>query len=166
MAKVFLISEQTIKQHTLINDNVDGVYLAPAIEMAQDIDLTSLIGQDLIDKLSELVLENKMGMDENKHYQTLLDKYITPYLCWLITSNIQIAINYKLTNSGVVENTDERIQRLSYNDSVALLNQYQHYANAYATKLLDYLCDNHEKFPEYKHCDTDDLQLCNIYLPK
>ena len=82
--RYFLISEQTIKQHTLINDNVDGVYLAPAIEMAQDIDLTSLIGQDLIDKLSELVLENKMGMDENKHYQTLLDKYITPPLFMLV----------------------------------------------------------------------------------
>ena len=87
-------------------------------------------------------------------------------ICWLVTSNVQIAINYKFTNSGVIDNYDEHKQRLSYNDSTALLNQYQHYANAYATKLTDYLCDNHAKYPEYKHCDTDDLQLCNIYLPK
>lgn len=165
MAKVFLISEQTIKQRTLVNDNVDGVYIAPAIEMAH-LDLTSLIGEDLVNKLCDLILDNTIADEENNDYKVLLDKYITPYLCWLITSIVQIAINYKFTNSGVIENYDEHKQRLSYNDSTALLNQYQHYANAYATKLTDYLCDNHAKYPEYKHCDTDDIQLCNIYLPK
>lgn len=166
MAKVFLISEQTIKQRTLVNDNVDGVYIAPMIEMAQDVDLTSLVGEDLVNKLCDLILDNSITDEVNKDYKVLLDKFITPYMCWLVTANIQIAINYKFTNSGVVENYDDHKQRLSYNDSTALLNQYQHYANAYATKLTDYLCDNHTKYPEYKHCDTDDIQLCNIYLPK
>lgn len=166
MAKVYLISEKTLKKYTLINDNVDGVYIAPAIEMAQEIDLTSLVGEDLVNKLCDLISENKIVEEEFADYKVLLDKYVTPYMCWLVTSNVQIAINYKLSNSGVIENYDEHKQRLSYNDSTALLNQYQHYANAYATKLTDYLCDNHAKYPEYKHCDTDDLQLCNIYLPK
>lgn len=166
MAKVFLISEQTIKQRTLVNDNVDGVYIAPAIEMAQEVDLTSLIGEDLVNKLCDLIYNNTIADEENNDYKVLLDKFIIPYMCWLITSNVQIAINYKFTNSGVIENYDEHKQRLSYADSTALLNQYQHYANAYATKLTDYLCDNHAKYPEYKHCDTDDIQLCNIYLPK
>lgn len=164
MSKVFLISEQTLKKYTLINDNVDGVYIAPAIQMAQEIDLTSLIGEDLVNKLCDLVATNEIVNTSNKDYKKLLDDYITPYLCWLVTANIQIAINYKLSNSGVVRNDDERKSHLDYTQSTALQNQYQHYANAYATKLTDYLCNNHSKFIEYTHCDTDYLQLCNIYL--
>ena len=164
MSKVFLISEQTLKKYTLINDNVDGVYIAPAIQMAQEIDLASLIGEDLVNKLCDLVATNEIVNTSNKDYKKLLDDYITPYLCWLVTANIQIAINYKLSNSGVVRNDDERKSHLDYTQSTALQNQYQHYANAYATKLTDYLCNNHSKYPEYTHCDTDYLQLCNIYL--
>jgi hypothetical protein len=164
--RVYLISEATLKKYTLINDNVDGIYIKPAIEMSQDIDLTRLIGEDLVEKIQELVINNTISNDENKDYKLLLDKYITPYLCWLVTANIQIAINYKLTNSGVIENLDDKKQRLNYTDSTALQNQYQHYANAYATKLEEFLCDNHAKYPEYKHCDTDDLQYCGIYLPE
>lgn len=166
MAKVFLISEQTIKQRTLVNDNVDGLYIKPMIEMAQDIDLTSLIGEDLVDKLCDLILTNTLLDPNNQNYKLLLDKYITPYLCWLIMTNVQIAVNYKITNSGTIENYDDKKSRLDYQNSTALINQYQHYANSYATKLTDYLCDNHSLYPEYNHCDTDDLQLCNIYLPK
>lgn len=164
MSKVFLISEQTLKKYTLINDNIDGVYIAPAIQMAQEIDLTSLIGEDLVNKLCDLVATNEIVNTSNKDYKKLLDDYITPYLCWLVTANIQIAINYKLSNSGVVRNDDERKSHLDYTQSTALQNQYQHYANAYATKLTDYLYKNNTKFIEYTHCDTDYLQLCNIYL--
>ena len=39
--KVLLISEQTLKTYTLIGDNVDGKYILPAIQTAQDIDLVS-----------------------------------------------------------------------------------------------------------------------------
>ena len=52
-------------KNTLINDNVDGVYIAPAIEMAQDIDLTSLIGEDLVNKLCDLILDNTIVDEEN-----------------------------------------------------------------------------------------------------
>ena len=38
MKNVLLISEATLKKYTLINDNMDGVYILPAIQMAQDID--------------------------------------------------------------------------------------------------------------------------------
>ena len=164
MAKVFLISEQTLKRYTLINDNIDGVYIAPAIQMAQEIDLTELIGEKLVNKLCDLITSNAIIDTSNKDYKKLLDDYITPYLSWLVTANIQIAINYKLSNSGVVRNDDERKSHLDFTQSTALQTQYQHYANAYATKLTDYLCKNNSKYPEYTHCDNDGVQLCNIYL--
>ena len=83
-------------------------------------------------------------------------------------STIQISINYKFTNSGVVEHYDDHKTRLSYEDSKALQLQYEKYANAYACKLKNFLCKNVSKYPEYTHCDNyetaEDSPLCNIYL--
>ena len=38
MEKVLLISENTLKKYTLINDNVDSKYILPAIQITQDCD--------------------------------------------------------------------------------------------------------------------------------
>lgn len=169
MEKIFLISEETIKRYTLVNDNVDGMYIQPAIEIAQNVDLNAAIGDVLLNKLKELVLTNDIFLEDYTDYRTLLDDYVTPYLCWLVMSSVQIAINYKLSNSGVIENYDENKNRLDYKNSQALQNQYEKYANAYGNKLKKYLYKNINKYPEYTMCEyyehEEDLQLCNIYLP-
>lgn len=166
--KVLLISEQTLKKYTLINDNVDGMYILPAIQSAQDIDLDTIIGPVLNNKLQQLVKNSDIVQPKYEKYKVLLDEYVTPYLCWQVMTNIQIAVNFKLSNSGVVENYDERKNRLDYTHSKALSDQYQKYANAYATKLKNYLCANSNQYPEYHQTlnreGEESPRLCSIYL--
>lgn len=164
MNKVLLISEETLKTYSLVNDNIDGKYLLPAIQSAQDIDLETLIGKALLDKLCKLVETGEIV--NNSKYRTLLDDYITPYLVWQVMSNLQLGINYKLSNSGVITNDDERKSRLDYRNNQLLQEQYKHYADSYAIKLKDYLCSG--DYPEYHQCvnhsHAEDVELCGIYL--
>lgn len=164
MNKVLLISEETLKTYSLVNDNIDGKYLLPAIQTAQDIDLETLIGKALLDKLCKLVETSEIV--NNTKYRTLLDDYITPYLVWQVMSNLQLGINYKLSNSGVITNDDERKSRLDYRNNQLLQEQYKHYADSYAIKLKDYLCSG--DYPEYHQCvnhsHAEDVELCGIYL--
>lgn len=164
MNKVLLISEETLKTYSLVNDNIDGKYLLPAIQTAQDIDLETLIGKALLDKLCKLVETGEIV--NNGKYKTLLDDYITPYLVWQVMSNLQLGINYKLSNSGVITNDDERKSRLEYKNNQLLQAQYKHYADSYAIKLKDYLCSG--DYPEYHQCvnhsHAEDVELCGIYL--
>lgn len=164
MNKVLLISEETLKTYSLVNDNIDGKYLLPAIQTAQDIDLETLIGKALLDKLCKLVETGEIV--NNSKYRTLLDDYITPYLVWQVMSNLQLGINYKLSNSGVITNDDERKSRLDYRNNQLLQEQYKHYADSYAIKLKDYLCSG--DYPEYYQClnysHAEDVELCGIYL--
>ena len=164
MNKVLLISEETLKTYSLVNDNIDGKYLLPAIQTAQDIDLETLIGKALLDKLCKLVETGDIV--NNSKYKTLLDDYITPYLVWQVMSNLQLGINYKLSNSGVITNDDERKSRLDYRNNQLLQEQYKHYADSYAIKLKDYLCCG--DYPEYHQCvnhsHAEDVELCGIYL--
>lgn len=168
MKNILLISEVTLKKYTLINDNIDGVYLLPAIQMAQDVDLDNVIGTKLCNKLKELVRTGDIVKEGFANYKILLDDYVTPYLAWDVMSTVQIGIDYKLTNSGVVRNDDERKSHLEYKNAASLQNQYQKYANAFLTKLKNYLSANSNKYPEYRQCENyrhaEDGQLCSIYL--
>lgn len=168
MKNVLLISEQTLKKYTLINDNMDGVYILPAIQMSQDIDLDNAIGTKLCNKLKNLVKTGDIAKEGYSNYKLLLDDYVTPYLAWQTMTAVQIGIDYKLTNSGVVKNEDEKKSHLDYKNAVSLRNQYQKYANAFLTKLKNYLLNNTNKYPEYMQCEdfqhAEEGQLCSIYL--
>ena len=100
--KVLLLSEQRLKEDSLINNNVDSMYIFPAIQTAQEIGLQPLLGTKLYNKLLEVV-EN--GGDEQ--YFDLLDSYVIPYLEMKVMADIQIPLAYKIRNGGLVQNTSE-----------------------------------------------------------
>lgn len=166
--KVLLISEEILKSYTLISDQMDGKYLLPTIEMVQEIDLETLIGGALLKKLENLVDTGDIWNDENADYKSLLDNYIIPYMCWQVMAQIQPAINYKMANSGVYSNDDERKSRQDYKTNQLLQDQYVKNANSFATKMKNYLYSNIGKYPEYcKVVDfesAEDVPLCGIYL--
>ncbi len=150
MARVLLLSEKTLKQNSIVNNNVDGMYILPAIEYAQDAGLQPLIGTKLYNKLMDLV---ESGITEATDYKYLLDEYVTPYLVNKVTADIQIPLVYKLRNQGVVQNTGENTYVPSLKDMQYVIQNYENKANFYGNRLSDYLRANRMKYPEY--CSVD-----------
>lgn len=155
MNEVCLISEKYIKENSIINDNMDTLYLLPAITFAQDIGLQPLIGTKLFNKLKELVVE---ASGENPtpiptDYKVLIDSYIAPYLLNKVVADIQLNIAYKLRNQGVVQQSGENIHYPSLKDTQYFIQNYENKAIFYGNRLSDYLCANRSKYPEY--CKTD-----------
>ena len=149
MTNVLLISQENLKRYSLINDNTDGKYLLPAIQLTQDVDLSNLIGSKLVDRLEELVSSGDIIKTEYNDYKLLLDNYITDYLIWQVMANTQLTTTYKIANAGVYGNDDEKKNRLEYKNAQLLQEQYIRNANAYADKLKNYLRHNCNKYPEY-----------------
>ena len=143
--KILLISEDTLKKQSSLGANLDGVYLYPSICLAQDLDLTNIIGPALVNKLCEMIESNTL----TDNYKYLLDVYIAPYLVWAVSANIVPLINYKFQNAGVSINNDTQRSTLDVNYSKSLQRQLENYADAYATKMKHYLVHNTDKFPEY-----------------
>ena len=65
MARVLLISEQTLKSNGVINNNVDGMYILPAIEYAQDAGLPVRFAASKVIEGDELILD-KLKLDQNE----------------------------------------------------------------------------------------------------
>lgn len=146
MARVFLISEATLKKNSVINNNVDDMYILPAIEYAQDSSLQSILGTVLYDKLMDLV---ESGITEATDYKFLLDEYVTPYLINKVTADIQIPLAYKMRNQGVVQQTGENTYVPSMKDLQYVIQNYNDKASFYGNRLRDYLHANHDKYPEF-----------------
>lgn len=168
MRTTLLISEDTLKTYSVVNDNLDGKYILPTIQMTQGVDLDNLIGTKLLNKIESLVSNGGIWEEKNAKYRELLNDYITDYLIYKCLANLQIAINYKNSNSGTYSNTDEKKSGLDYKNQQLLTEQYNRNASSYATKLVDYLYSNINSFPEF--CSStnyrvhQDEQLCGIYF--
>ena len=144
--KVYLISEQTLKNETVINDNVGVEFISPAIETAQDIYLQEAIGSMLLDKLYDDITNGKL----EEPYKTLLDDYITPFLKFKVLSEIVIPLSYKYRNAGLVQSTGDHYQQSTMRDATAVQNHYDTRANVYHQRMTKYLNTNANLFPEYR----------------
>lgn len=151
MNEILLISEKTLKQNSVINNNVDSMYIFPAIRYAQDAGLQPLLGTKLYNKLMDLV--DNGNITGATDYKLLLDEYTTPYLINKVTADIQIPLTYKLRNQGVVQNTSDNTYLPSMKDMQYVIQNYENKANFYGNRLSDYLKANRSKYPEY--CSVD-----------
>lgn len=151
MARVFLVSTKTLKENSVINNNVDDMYVLPAVEYAQDSGLQPLLGTKLYNRLMDLV---ESGITEENDYKYLLDEYITPYLINKVTADIQIPLSFKLRNQGVVQQTGENTYVPSLKDMQYVAQSYENKANFYANRLSDFLRANRSKYPEYCKIDS------------
>ena len=145
---VLLISESYIKSVTNISDNIAGDYLLPAIKLAQDVDLESTIGTQLLEKIQELIYDNDISNQENEMYKLLLDNYIQPYLAYATIKHIVPTVAYKLVNQGVVRTDDEKSYNVTSNEVDKVADYYSHLANTYKKRLQLFLIANYNEFPE------------------
>ena len=85
---VLLISEDYLKTESFLDDNVSGKYLLTAIKMAQDIELQSIIGTNLLHSIQKKVFDNVIDLEDNKRYKDLLDNYIQPFLLYQVLQSL------------------------------------------------------------------------------
>ena len=147
---VLLISEKTLKTDSLINDNVDSMYILPAVQMAQEQGLQSIIGTKLYNRICNDVKDGHLEDD----YKLLLDDYITPYLEYQVMSDIQIPLAYKMRNLGVIQTTDEHTLTPSMKDIQYLVEYYGNKAKFYSNRLYDFLCANCNTYKEFRKKDN------------
>ena len=145
---VILISEDYIKSTTNISDNIAGDYLLPSIKLAQDIDLESTIGTQLLEKIQELIYNNDISNKDSEMYKLLLDKYIQPYLAYATIQHLTPTVAYKLANQGVIRTDDEKSYNITSNEVDKVADYYSHLANTYKKRLQLFLIANYNEFPE------------------
>ena len=161
--RVLLISEDTIKTTSNLDDNISSKYLTTAIQLAQDTELRSVIGGEMLAALESKVREKQL----TEPYKELLDVYIQPYLCYQVLSEIVIPLAYKFKNAGMVQTDTEHVRNTGIADAGYLRQYYTDKADNYKRMLQRYLRNHRSEFPELGNCrdhNLDDATSCSIWL--
>lgn len=154
MNNVLFISEKSIKENSLVSNNVDGKYIQNAIKTAQDISLQPIIGSKMFRKLAQMIQDDALT-DE---YRNLLVDYIQPILVNSVMSDLVLQLTYKFRNIGAVQTTDTNIMLPSLKDLQYIREDYNLKAQFYMNRLSDFLQANCTRFKDYPGCGCGELK--------
>lgn len=153
---VLLISEVKLKAFTNINKNVDVDTLKSEVQIAQDIDLQTILGTLFYNHLLSQVTAT--GNTFNANETTLVNDYIQPFLIQTAYFNSMPGLMYRTMNRGIVEGTMENASSVDINTFKYLRTIQKQRSDFYMTRLQDYLLIGYGSnlFPQYTTQSTRD----------
>ena len=149
MAYVLFISEDKLKDSTAINMNVDVQFLLPYVRIAQEKYIETKLGTNLFEAIQGMISGGTIGNVANANYKILLDDYIADVLIHYSFYEVLPFLRYKVQNNNVVSKTAENSNPLSRTEAQDLRSEVSNTAQFYTERLVSYLCDNSNLFPEY-----------------
>lgn len=158
---VLLISEVKLKNFTNINKNVDIDVLKAEVQIAQDIDLQTILGTKFYNHLCSQVTST--GNTFNAEETILVNDYIQPYLIQQAYFQAIPHLMYRTMNRGIVDGTMENAASVDIETMKYLRSIQKQRADFYMTRLQDYLLigKGNNKFPDYVSQSTLDGMIPN-----
>ena len=153
---VLLISEVKLKNFTNINKNVDMDVLKAEVQVAQDIDLQTILGSKFYHHLLSQV--SATGNTFNSDELILVNEYIQPYLIQTAYFNAIPHLMYRTLNRGIQEGNNEFGTPVEIETMKYLRSLQKQRADFYSQRLIDYLLTGRgqNKFPDYNNASTID----------
>jgi hypothetical protein len=153
---VLLISETKLKAFTNINKNVDMDVLKAEVQIAQDIDLQTILGTKFYNHLLSQV--SATGNTFNADETELVNSYIQPFLIQQAYFQAIPHLMYRSMNRGIVEGMMENATSVDIETMKYLRSLQKQRADFYMTRLQDYLLTGRgqNKFPDYVTQSTID----------
>lgn len=148
MAEILFISQNYLKQNSIINDNTDFEMLEPTIVMVQDVYIQNLLGTALFEDLKSK-LATDVTLATEPLYKGLLDNYISKIMLWYILMESTPSFKFRYMNAGVVEKNGDGFSSTSRGDLMWLMDKWRLNAERYSELLTKYLIDSIGLFPKY-----------------
>ena len=158
MAIGLFISEEYLKENTVIDANVDMKILLPTIWQSQEQHIQSILGGALYkDLLSKIAPTDTLAGND----LTLVDDYIAPALLWWVLYEADITMLYKYRNKNVSKNNSENSSAVDFKEHRYLREYHMDKAEWWSQRLIDYLCNNSVLFPQYYNSTNEELRPVN-----
>lgn len=145
MAVALFISEQYVKDTTVIDENVDMKLLRDTIELCQEKYILPLLGTGIY---NEIVTEVLAGSVSAKN-TTLLDSYINKCLRWWVQYEGVDVLTYKFMNKSVVKKNSENSQPIDMEEVRRLMEKWRTNAEMYSQRLTNYIIANNTTYTLY-----------------
>lgn len=143
----FLIDLNSLKKIGYVNRNVEDNILATVLTRAQDVMLEPVIGTSLFKRLLQGVKNN----DLNSNERFLLNEYVSKFLVACVDMRSINALTYEIRSKTAGKARDEHIEPVTIPENVLFSDDLRQDIEVYRQRLIGYLKDNCELFPQYKN---------------
>lgn len=145
MGRILLTSTYRLKKNTPIEQNVDDDLLNPYIFKAQETHIQQILGTNLYNRIMNDVITNNVV----NQYATLLNDYITPCLIEYAFYEVMPFISLKITNKTIGRGNAEYLAEGDLSDLKYLRQTVRDLAEFYGQRIIGYLRQYSNQFPEY-----------------
>lgn len=166
---VMLVSPDTVKGYGILDYNFDDSMMGDAIRKAQNVYLREVIGDRLLERLQELVMnkiegnEDNIDSEENEQYKVLLKEYVEEALARKASVILCMSNSFKMKNLGIAQTYDSNIKAATLSDIKYIRDDNETYWNDMLNRMMDYLKQNKDAFPELSDCPCSPPILNNRY---
>jgi len=157
MSEVLFISESYLREFTNIGSNVQNNVLTSAIRKSQTIKIQSILGKALYTKLVTDIQTAGSVTGVTGNYAILLETYIVPALtAWSMYESI-VPLTIKMTNKGITKAHDNYAEGIDLETLKYIRNDARNEAEWHTQRLIVYLANNANLYPEYYDLTGRDL---------
>lgn len=138
MGKVIFVSERTIKDNSIIEENTDSKIVRITTLEVQDLELKPIIGKALYKELEDEVIKraNDNSYEIPQKYVDMLD-IIKPFIIYGVLTSIAIPLTYKATNKGFAVKNDTNADVTDGRDLQFVSNYYKTKFDTYKLRLIE-----------------------------
>lgn len=156
MAKGLFLTPNELKKRTNIDGNVDNDKLIQFILVAQETQVQNYMGTNLYNAIkSRIEAETINSGGANAVYATLWKDYVKPMHAWFAYEAYLPFALFEIANRGVYKHLSETGGEVTTDEIEKLMQKARGFAEFYATRFIDYVCDNESSYPEYSTTSTD-----------
>jgi len=141
--KALFISEQTLLDNSVINENVSFTQIRPTIVKVQEMRIQPVVGSALYGELVGQVVSGTTTALNN----TLLEDYIQPAMVQWLYYELPMVLAFKYMNKGMVRRTSEESTQMSMDEITRLTDKVKNDAEWYSERITRYLMENRTDYP-------------------
>lgn len=148
---VLLVTKDDIFKYTALKGNVDVDKITPFIKVAQDIEVQTILGTQLYQKVLTDVRESTLA----GNYETLVMQYVQPMLIHYAMADFFLFHGYEVSNAGILRNSPENSVVPDKSELDTLVSRERQIAETYRRRAVDYLTYYPQYFVEYTANQND-----------
>ena len=156
MATDKFITEQDLKDNTVIQNNLEAKLVEPFIKVAQDIHIVRILGTALATVMLADMSINVDGITEAATARFIdLLPYVKDAHVYCTAAEATPFLAVRLTNKGVNRRASEFTSPASEGEVTGIKINFANYGDYYNNKLECFLIDNVDTYPEFRQAEED-----------
>lgn len=161
MQSVLFTNSKYIKSVTPLDDNLGDKFILPALRQAQNEDYRCIIGDALYNKLSDILNNGEILLEENVAYKDLIDRSQS-FLAYSTMVKVIPMVSYKVGNIGINRTHDDNIEYTSMDEMFQLQRYFEQSRDFQKKQLQQFLLNNKAAYPELNECACNAIRS-NLY---